>query len=329
MPRERFENNARSTLASAVTTSGQATLTLQTGEGARFPYLATPDYFWVTLDDGTNIEVCKCIDRSGDTLTVLRGQQGTTAQSSFSVGTKIEARLTEETMRHGFMFQSPFMLYGRPTIGNNSMQMYGVAAPTVIGSRSAITLNNSAWKLTQPALLHQQTNSAQSPAHVRVAANLCNVGWGFRYRAKFAPHLAPNSSHFFIGLVGTTGAVTSVHPPTSLTNAIVIGYTNATQGAELSLYRNDGAGNAVALALGSYFTVHSLAAYELELSCVGSESRVDYVVRRLDISSIAEARSYFTTDIPPNSQWLTHYAQMTSMVTSTGQWHDLGFCLDT
>jgi hypothetical protein len=227
------------------------------------------------------------------------------------------------------MFQGPSMIWARPVVGVGSHHVMGITLPTIIGSTAAFALVNSEWKTTQPLHRMQATNSAQVPSHYRIAQNLCNVGRGFRYRVRFAVHNAPNSSHFFIGLVGTTGAVTSVHPPNSLQNAICIGYDTAAQGTPLSIFRNDASGGSTALSLGSYYTVHSAAAYELELSCVGSESRVDYIVRRLDISSIAEASSYFTTDLPVNSIWLTHYAQMTSMVTSTGQWDDMGFLLDT
>lgn len=328
MPRERFENNAKSTLSVAVSSNTQASLTLQSGHGARFPYLAVPDFFWVTLDDGTNVEVCKCVDRAGDVLTVLRGQQGTTAQSSFATGTKVELRLTEETMRHGFMFTSPFMIGLRPITSTASWQQMGAVLPTVIGSAAPLALVNSEWKTTQALIRYAHNGSVQVPSHWRVGQNTVNIGRGFRWRGRFATHATPNSSHFFFGLVGTTGAVTSVHPPSSLTNAIVVGWAEAASPG-LSLFRNDGSGAAVKLDLGSYFNASSFAAYELELSCVGSEARIDYVVRRLDISSIAEAYSYFTTDLPSNSQWLMPYAQLTTMVTSAAIWDHLGVAWDT
>ena len=82
MPFQEFTNNAFSTLSVAVSSNTQASLTDQTGHGARYPSPNAPDYFLVTLDDGTNIEICKCIAISGDVLTVLRGQEGTTAQAS-------------------------------------------------------------------------------------------------------------------------------------------------------------------------------------------------------------------------------------------------------
>ncbi len=89
-----WTNNAATTLASAVTTNSQTSLTLASGKGALFPSPSSPDYFMVTLDDGTNVEIVKCTARSTDTLTVVRAQEGTTAQSSFAIGTKAELRVT-------------------------------------------------------------------------------------------------------------------------------------------------------------------------------------------------------------------------------------------
>jgi hypothetical protein len=89
-----WTNNAATTLASAVTTNSQTSLTLASGKGALFPNPSSPDYFMVTLDDGTNVEIVKCTARSTDTLTVVRAQEGTTAQTSFAIGTKAELRVT-------------------------------------------------------------------------------------------------------------------------------------------------------------------------------------------------------------------------------------------
>ncbi len=327
MPRLRLFNNAKSTLSVAVSSNTQATLTLQTGHGARFGVIAPPDYLPVTLDDGTNVEICKCIQVSGDILTVVRGQEGTTAQASFATGTKVELRLTRDTMiRIGPTIA--FAMWAKPTTSTASWALSGLPVPTQIGSWTGFTMVDSEFKTSQPLIRATQTQSAQVPVHWRIGAPVCNIGKGFRSVLRFAPHLAPNSSHFFAGLVNTTGAVTSVHPPSSLTNAIVLGWANAAQGTNLSIWRNDGSGNAVQLDLGSYFTATSASAYELELLAVGSEARVFYTVRRLDISSIADASSFFTTDIPPNSAWLSPYMQGTTMQTSGMVIDHLGFAVD-
>lgn len=319
MPRQHLANNAFSTLSVAVTTSGQATLTLQTGHGARFPSPQNPDYFMVTLDDGTNVEVCTCIARSGDALTVLRGQEGTTAQSSFATGTRVALRITAETARmleHRFARDTLMLKAG---LNVASWSWLGLRLPTQVGSVRASALTNSTWRTTQPRIRIGTANSVQVALKWYVPDAVVNVGQGFRATYRFGMLNTPNSSHFFIGLVNTTGAVASVHPPSSLTQAVVVGWTGSAGNAtppELSLWYNDNSGNAVQRALGSYFTCSSDAWYEVELWCAGNTVALEYAVKRLDISSIADARSYLLADIPTNSAWLSPYMSGSPMVTS-------------
>ncbi len=78
-----YANNAKTTLAAAIT-STQTSITVAPGTGSLFP---TPvpgtSWFTLTLTSATSpsvYEITYCTSRSGDTLTVLRGQEGTTAQ---------------------------------------------------------------------------------------------------------------------------------------------------------------------------------------------------------------------------------------------------------
>lgn len=87
-----FTNNAQSTLLADITNVATS-LAVQSGKGALFPAPVAPNYFLVTLDDGTNIEIMKCTSRSTDTLTVTRAQEGTTG-FAFVAGAKVELRLT-------------------------------------------------------------------------------------------------------------------------------------------------------------------------------------------------------------------------------------------
>lgn len=94
-----FANNAVATLAGGITAAG-TTVTVTTGQGARFPAVTAPDYLLLTLDDGTHVEVVRCTAHTAaaDTFTVTRAQEtiGTTAAAAyaFSDGTTVEARLT-------------------------------------------------------------------------------------------------------------------------------------------------------------------------------------------------------------------------------------------
>ena len=86
-------NNAYSTLAASITSSATS-VTLTTGEGARFPALTSPDYFYATLlDSANNLEIVKVTARSTDVLTVVRGSESTTARA-YTAGDRIELRIT-------------------------------------------------------------------------------------------------------------------------------------------------------------------------------------------------------------------------------------------
>jgi len=107
----KFENNAISTLALAVTTTSQTTITVAAGEGALFPSLTGDgsDFFYCTMvkQDGTKEIIC-IVARSTDVLTVGvpgsgsanasgRAYDGSTA-STFSVDDVIELRVTAGIM---------------------------------------------------------------------------------------------------------------------------------------------------------------------------------------------------------------------------------------
>lgn len=92
-----FTNNADTTLNGAIT-AGATSLTVQTGAGALFPQPQTfTDYFYITLFDGTNREVCQCTARSGDVFTIIRGLEGTTP-FAFANGSVVSHRLTAGTI---------------------------------------------------------------------------------------------------------------------------------------------------------------------------------------------------------------------------------------
>jgi hypothetical protein len=316
MPFQLFKNNALSTLSVAVTSNSQATLTLQTGHGARFPSPLAPAYFMVTLDDGTNIEICKCIARATDALTVLRGMEGTTAQASFATGTKVQLRLTADGLDWVADEANSMTNWLKPVYGVNSWISLGLDLPTLVGSHLSQNLTNSSFLQQQIRNRVTVGNSAQFKVELRSTVPQVSGQAGFRWYARFGVWNLPNSSHFFLGLINTTGTVNSVHPPSSLTQAIVIGHTGSGSPGNLSIWRNDGAGSAVQLDLGSYFTCNTLAAYEFQISVDPGDTNWYYRVKRLDISSIADASSFFSSDVPNNSLWLSSMLHASAMVTS-------------
>ena len=102
----KLANNAISTLASGIT-AASTSIALATGTGSKFPTLAAGDYFPATISksDGT-FEIVTVTARSGDTLTVTRAQEGTTALA-FDANSLIELRLTADTfLSLPFQYQS-------------------------------------------------------------------------------------------------------------------------------------------------------------------------------------------------------------------------------
>lgn len=88
-----YANNAKSSLLGNIGPT-DAVITLPNSEGARFPNPTAGEAFKLTIEDTSgNIEIIDVTARTADTLTVVRGREGTTARS-FSAGTSVEARIT-------------------------------------------------------------------------------------------------------------------------------------------------------------------------------------------------------------------------------------------
>lgn len=75
------KNNAWGLLSTAMSAQTN-TLVLQSGHSARFPLLVAGDWFYATIFDGNGaVEIVKVTATQADTFTVVRGQDGTLAQS--------------------------------------------------------------------------------------------------------------------------------------------------------------------------------------------------------------------------------------------------------
>lgn len=99
----KLSNNASGLLALAISDS-DTSLTLEAGHGSRFPVLGSGDWFPITVvraSDPSQFEIMRCTGRSGDTLTVERAQEGTSALA-FDPGDVVELRLTAGTLEENF-----------------------------------------------------------------------------------------------------------------------------------------------------------------------------------------------------------------------------------
>lgn len=100
-----YANNAKTTLASTLTSSDTA---LVVADGSKFPSPGSFEYFLVTVELGGSIEILMITNRTGNTLTIGgyleagetvpgRGQELTLAQT-FSAGARVEGRVTKNSL---------------------------------------------------------------------------------------------------------------------------------------------------------------------------------------------------------------------------------------
>lgn len=139
------KNNAYSTLLAGVNSTATS-MSLAVGEGARFPSasVSSGDYFYATiLDTSNNFEIVKVTARSSDTLTVIRGQDGTTARA-FSLGDRVELRVTA-----ALLGDLPIRTLGTADIMDGSITSVKLAASGVsagnfggVGRGLSITVNS-------------------------------------------------------------------------------------------------------------------------------------------------------------------------------------------
>jgi hypothetical protein len=165
----KLTNNAFATLAAGINSSATS-ITLTSGQGARFPTLSAGDYFYATLiDTSNNLEIVKCTARSTDVLTVVRAQETTTARA-YSTGDRIEIRLTAATFVDSL---NPVAALGYTPVNKAGDTMTGtLAVPALqINSRTQFSLanladeNNINWNNVSPnsvsyALGGAHTNAA-------------------------------------------------------------------------------------------------------------------------------------------------------------------------
>ncbi len=90
-----LKNNASSTLATAITTSDTGVVV---ANGSQFPAIAAGEYFYVTLvSQAGQTEIVKVTARVGNSMTVVRAQDGSSA-ASFQVGTLVDMRVNAATV---------------------------------------------------------------------------------------------------------------------------------------------------------------------------------------------------------------------------------------
>ncbi len=136
-----FSNNATSTLAATVSDT-DTLLSVQPGHGARFPTPAAGEAFHVTLeDDSGNVEICLATQTAGDSITVVRAQEGTLPRT-FPAGARVELRATAGVL------QKLLQIGGGTLTGDLNLSGFSLrnAALSLISSITTSIINSGIYR---------------------------------------------------------------------------------------------------------------------------------------------------------------------------------------
>ncbi len=156
----KFANNVSTTLSAAINAT-QTTISVADASG--LPTLSSGDYVYLTIDTDTDSptrEVVKVTAVSSNDLTVVRGQDDTTA-SSFSSGTKVELRVTAASLSD--------------ISSAADTESVSIAGDTMTGNLTVPSLNSGGittsshidFTATTSLLRNQQDNSGQIGIQVK------------------------------------------------------------------------------------------------------------------------------------------------------------------
>jgi hypothetical protein len=166
MPKILFANNAETNIAASIT-AGATTILITPGDGIKFPMPTGGDYFQLTLVKmvgGVAVyEVVSVTARAGDSLTVIRGQEGTTA-TSFSASDIASERLTALILTQFAQVGADNTFAGNTTFTGSST----LAATTFTG---AVTLSADPANALEPATKQyvDQNSGGLSRAEIHAA----------------------------------------------------------------------------------------------------------------------------------------------------------------
>ena len=152
----KFSNLASTTLASSVTSSATS---ITVADGSVFPTLGAGDYFYATIDAPPSLtEIVKVTARSGNTLTVVRAQDNTTATTHAS-GDEIALRVvsavlediasaaaTESVSISGDTMTGDLTVDGDVTADNYLTSGYlALSAPSTANNYALVDINDSTF----------------------------------------------------------------------------------------------------------------------------------------------------------------------------------------
>ena len=169
-----FTNNAATGMVYPISSSA-TTLVVNGGSGSLFPAPTSGNYFMLTLISQLtgNMEIVQCTARSGDTFTIVRAQEGTTAQS-FAIGDSVQLRITAGSLQ----------AFSNPTLVNSVAAGTGIGVSSSTGnvtiSNTGVTNLNAGSGISLSGSTGTVTITAPVPTSVTNAANLITTNFSIK-----------------------------------------------------------------------------------------------------------------------------------------------------
>ena len=139
-----YTNNATTTLSSAIN-STDTIITVATGTGGLFPVLGTgsPNWFYITIIQSTGFEIAKATATSGDSFTIERAQDGTTAKS-FAAGSQVSLYVTRALLQDLAAELSGIPNAGIPVSTGTAWNPVSKTAPTgdIVGTTDSQSISH-------------------------------------------------------------------------------------------------------------------------------------------------------------------------------------------
>ena len=207
-----FKNNATATIAASINTTA-TTIVLNAGLGNSFPLPSGTSFFYGTLFDNVgNYEIVKCTARVVDSLTVVRGQDGTNPLEFISGS--------------GFALRPIAAIFDNfPQLDKNNIY---TGNNTFSGTLTASLTGNSAGTHTGPVVGNVTGNAdtATLAANATAASTITNAGaWGITYSSA--------TEGVVVGQIASTVLTVASVTSGTLSPGLILSGTGVTTGTKI------------------------------------------------------------------------------------------------
>lgn len=311
---ELYANNAHGVLSVGIS-DVDLSLSLDTGEGARFPNPSGLDFFRCSIEtaDGLTTEIVFVSARSGDNFTtIVRGQEGTTP-SAFPSGSRVRLRPTAgmlERIAGVIADEQLAILHGYARSGVSPITYINLTLTAngsgthVHGAVSDTSFRTSFARIEKVASNTAANGYALGSNGVRVTRGSTTNAGGFDQIWIFGINADIATMYGFWGVDDNNAASYSGGSPETNSGQAKIGVgfaSGSSPGGNFFLYHHDGGGGAVT-AIDTGIPRTTTGIFRLRIWCAPNAASVNLLFEDLE-TGVAFAAT-LTTNLPAGTAFL-------------------------